>query len=75
MGALPSITAKWLIIEDAVWSFFVTVSYRDGYSNCSINVIDGSMTGCGAQLADVIVSFALELFKVVNDMLPALGVV
>jgi len=75
MSALASITAKWLILEDAVWSFFVTVSTADSGSNCSVNVVQGELTGCGAELADVILGFALALINVFNDMLPALGVV
>ena len=75
MSALASITAKYLMLEDAVWSFFVTVSSRSSASNCGINVVSGSMTDCGAELAEVILGFALALINVVHDILPALGVV
>ena len=73
MPALASITAKLLILVDAVLGKFVTVTTEVSGANCAINQVSGGLTDCGQAIVNNLETLIYALVKLGSDMLPALG--
>ena len=75
MAAIVSITAKLMLIVDAVLGQFATVSMTALNADyCNINQVSGSLTNCGQALVDSLVSMVYFAVQLGGQLLPALGV-
>ena len=75
MGALVSITAKLMLIVDAVLEKFATVTMYEAVGNCDISAVNGELTACGQALVDELVTLIFYVVQLGGQLLPALGAV
>ena len=74
-GALVSITAKVMVIVDALLGWFVTTPEMVIGGACNIPAINADLTGCGALLVDQLAVLIYYLVQLGGQFLPALGVI